>query len=189
MELFSSVKCRAYMKPVHDGVHIQVFDKNGYPISTGKLDGTQHISGMGYDENGKEIELVDLSSCEGETVHKTYFKRTEYEFTGFFVGWKILTCEADLGTDYYDDSWTSGGYIFKQNTYVPKVGVVYFANNAKRYVLPEDMEEIQKDRKSDSRRMKMIRGEEICPYCGMKLRNYEGLRECYCKFCGGEIER
>ena len=32
-------------------------------------------------------------------------------------------------------------------------------------------------------------GNELCPHCGHILRGYEGLRECYCKFCGGKIKR
>lgn len=31
--------------------------------------------------------------------------------------------------------------------------------------------------------------EEECPYCHNVLRDYEGLRICYCKFCGGKILR
>lgn len=34
-----------------------------------------------------------------------------------------------------------------------------------------------------------VPGEFICPHCGRGLRHYEGLRICYCKFCGGKIER
>jgi len=30
---------------------------------------------------------------------------------------------------------------------------------------------------------------ELCPHCGRRLIGYEGLRTCYCKFCGGEILR
>ena len=32
-------------------------------------------------------------------------------------------------------------------------------------------------------------GDGICPHCGRRLRGYEGLRECWCKFCGGKIRR
>lgn len=28
-----------------------------------------------------------------------------------------------------------------------------------------------------------------CPSCGMRLRNYEGVRKPYCKFCGQQLER
>ena len=30
---------------------------------------------------------------------------------------------------------------------------------------------------------------EVCPHCGRKLTDYQGLKECYCKFCGGAIWR
>lgn len=31
--------------------------------------------------------------------------------------------------------------------------------------------------------------DEHCPYCHRVLRNYTGIYDCYCKFCGGHIDR
>ena len=40
-----------------------------------------------------------------------------------------------------------------------------------------------------AKKMLHSQGEEFCPHCEKLLRYYEGLRVCYCKYCGGKIER
>lgn len=44
-------------------------------------------------------------------------------------------------------------------------------------------------RSKQCKHMKHDSFDELCPHCGMILRQYEGLKICYCKFCGGKIER
>lgn len=39
------------------------------------------------------------------------------------------------------------------------------------------------------KKMLYSRNESLCPHCRQILRYYEGLRICYCKFCGGKIRR
>lgn len=41
----------------------------------------------------------------------------------------------------------------------------------------------------EEKKMKYDSFDELCPYCGRILRGYEGLKECFCKFCGGKILR
>lgn len=37
--------------------------------------------------------------------------------------------------------------------------------------------------------MEIVDGYDYCPTCARLLRLYEGLTDCYCKFCGQHIKR
>lgn len=50
------------------------------------------------------------------------------------------------------------------------------------------MDELSR-RFSEKRMALTTDGEDKCPHCGRRLRGYEGLRQCWCKFCGGKIRR
>lgn len=149
-KIFRKVHCKAYMKQIKDGVHLSVFHADSYePVtgsSWGELD-IQVIAERTYYENGewREEELADLSGFEGDSVHKVYRERVEEEFDGFLVGYTRVTTTGEIGTDTTMWPYNLSGdleevfHLFK-NTHQEEVGVVYFKNNAKRYVLIEDIE-------------------------------------------------
>ena len=149
MQLFKKVHCKAYLKKIKDGVYIQFFNP----------DGTYYNDRFVYDYNIKAIayktkldenmmncdeELADLSEFDGSYVEKTYRERVECEFDGFVVGYTKINTKGKIGTD-----WDSGeyvrehGYCWREITERPKVAVVYFKNNIKRYVLLDDIEVIE----------------------------------------------
>ena len=40
------------------------------------------------------------------------------------------------------------------------------------------------------KQVKLYIGQDMqCPECNKRLRNYEGMKICYCKFCGQALER
>ena len=146
MQLFKKVHCKAYLKKIKDGVYIQFFNP----------DGTYYNDRFVYDYNIKAIayktkldenmmncdeELADLSEFDGSYVEKVYRERVECEFDGFVVGYTKINTKGKIGTD-----WDSGeyvrehGYCWREITERPKVAVVYFKNNCKRYVLLDDLE-------------------------------------------------
>lgn len=53
----------------------------------------------------------------------------------------------------------------------------------------DELKRIRLIQKCKPKKMKHDVSDDLCPHCGMILRGYEGLKTCYCKFCGGEIER
>lgn len=149
-KLFVRVKCRAYMRKANDGVHIACLKEDGSYDTTGrnrfgykdKMIAYGH--GPNWEKDFEEVELKDLSSFEGEAVKKRYRERIEEEFTGVVVGYTTVKCEGLLGTDWYDEPYSDEfGFIFKETTYAPKVAVVYFKNNCKRYVLLDDLEVLE----------------------------------------------
>ena len=83
MELFTKVHCKAYMKKISDGVHISIYEKYDWDASEDspfggihrKLSEQRTIDGnetvLAEDAMGNVLK--DLSSCEGESVHKKYW--------------------------------------------------------------------------------------------------------------------
>lgn len=145
MKLFTKVKCHAYLKRVYDGVFIGFEDKYGTPIET-KTVPHADIKAFAWRLNPETLmneKFADLSEWCGQSVEKKYRERIEEEFTGFLVGITRIKISGRIGTDWESDSYYGEefGHCFKVVDDYPKVGVVYFKNNAKRYVLLEDMEE------------------------------------------------
>lgn len=134
IKIFSRVKCHAYMKKANDGVSIQ--------ISDAEWDHPRTAKAVRYNDQTHELEeIADLSEYDGSSVEKTYMQRVEAEFSGVVVGYRKLKVRGRIGTDWYDGPYGNEyGYCFKETTEYPTVAVVYYKNNCKRYVLPEDME-------------------------------------------------
>lgn len=150
VKLFTKVHCKAYMKKICDNVYIQFYNADGtFCYDKTITDYKAKAIAYGFDEEKLgQIELADLSEFDGESVEKTYRKRTECEFDGFVVGYTRLDVKGRIGTDWESYDYGFGdiheyGHCFKNITDRPKVAVVYFKNNCKRYVLPEDMEEVE----------------------------------------------
>ena len=144
MKLFQKVKCRAYLKKETDGVHIVISYLNGQPYghnSVAHFDVEKvKAEACRFTEDLETEVIADLSNFEGETVEKIYRKRVEENFAGFIVGFTRVNVKGVIGTDWHEDGYYDHGYCFKNITEKPKVAVVYFKNNCKRYVLLDDIE-------------------------------------------------
>lgn len=147
VKLFTKVHCKAYMAKVHDTVRIQLFDEDG-TLCTTKTVNSYKCKAIAYKfdpEKCEEIEIKDLSEFDGDSVEKIYRERKECEFDGVVVGYTRINVKGLIGTDWQSYDYGFGdlheyGHCFKEITERVKVAVVYFKNNCKRYVLPEDME-------------------------------------------------
>lgn len=140
--LFTRVRCDAYLKRVKDGVHIVQYNSDG-TLNTDKITRGHSGKAIAYkmDDHYNDVEIADLSGYCGECVDKTYRQRVEDKFIGFVVGYTRINVKGIIGTQWADDPlFAKYGYCYKQITERPKVAVVYFKNNCKRYVLTEDME-------------------------------------------------
>lgn len=147
MPIFTKVHCTGYLRKAHDGICMVAYNKHGLPVrdlndAKKILAVKMNLDDSGY--NNQEI-LADLSECVGDSVHKVYRERVAEEYDGFLVGYTRINCEGEIGTDMdYSLTDTDGNveeyyHFFKRVTYKPKVGVVYYRNNSKRYVLAEDI--------------------------------------------------
>jgi hypothetical protein len=138
--IFSRVRCRAYLKAVKDGVHLIAYDEDGAFCYETHKPFARVIAYQRKPDEIEEKEIKDLSAFEGDGVVKTYRERTEADFSGVVVGYKRVAVKGIIGTDYFDNGFSEHAYCFKNITESPLAAVVYFKNNCKRYVLPEDME-------------------------------------------------
>lgn len=141
VKLFTKVHCKAYMANADDTVHIVMYKENGEPVTAkwANQNATAYAVKLNED-TGEDMVIKDLSEFDGDGVEKVYRERIECEFDGFLVGYRRLNVKGTIGTDWYEDDYHSYGYCFRNITDRPKVAVVYFKNNCKRFVLPEDME-------------------------------------------------
>lgn len=143
IKLFSMVKCNGYMEKANDGVSIWMYDESGQMCKV--CSAVSAIAMRRNKDNGLLEDFEDLSEFSGQTVEKTYYKREEEEFIGCLVGYKRIVATGMIGTDTYGicvgfGDEKSVNCCIKKPKWNPKVGVVYYKNNAKRYVLAEDME-------------------------------------------------
>lgn len=139
IKLFSMVKCHGYMEEAKDGITINLYDENGAPC--GAESAVTAVATRWGDGKREREEFADLSEFSGQTVEKTYYKRKEEEFIGCLVGYKRIVATGMIGTGTYENFGQKDvNCCIKKPKWNPKVGVVYYKNNAKRYVLEEDME-------------------------------------------------
>ena len=145
IKLFSMVKCKAYLARAKDTVHIIQYNEDG-TFCSDKYQTQMHGKAIAYKfdaDKGEEVEIADLSEYCGQSVDKLYRQRVEQEFIGCIVGYTRVNVKGIIGTDWNDNPYTDEfGFCFKEIKERPKVAIVYFKNNCKRYVLPEDMEVI-----------------------------------------------
>ena len=164
-KIFCKVKCNAYLKKESDGIHLVCMKHNWGELGGEPYDFKEYVSENSwninedisvkavqavYGDNGKyeSVLLKDLSDFEGSSVLKTYYQRKEEPFTGWLVGYTNIITSSNIGTSYseqhfYDEMYGSADREWKhltKDSHYTKVGVVYFKNNSKRYVLPEDIE-------------------------------------------------
>lgn len=156
MKIFIPVHCKAYLQKFYDGVHLDTWKKTalgdfGYieepakgsswsePITV-KAMKSEYING-----EWKTNEIADLSDFEGNSVPKQYRQRVEEEFDGFLVGFTQIVVSGEIGTDTSSFVCNMDGdledvFHLTKRTKKEKVAVVYFKNNAKRYVPIGDFE-------------------------------------------------
>lgn len=161
-KIFCKVKCNAYLKKESDGIHLECVKRTPYEFAgkSGYLEEPAQGNAWNMDEdirveavqdiytNGKyeTVPLKDLSDFEGSSVLKTYYHRKEEPFTGWLVGYTNIITSANIGTsssEYYADAYAREWKHLTKDPHYTKVGVVYFKNNSRRYVLPEDIEYVK----------------------------------------------
>ena len=152
-KIFLKVHCKAYLKRINDGVYLNCFlvdeigcwkrpaTGNSWRDTNVKVEAVRREYKDGI---WQENKIADLSGFEGETVDKTYRERIEEEFDGFLVGFTRITTTGKIGTDMTMLPYNMNGdleevYHLTKETKQERVGVVYFKNNSKRYVLEDDI--------------------------------------------------
>lgn len=145
MKIFRKVHCKAYLEKYSDGVRL-FCEQNNIQTHENRWNEQIIVKAMKFDPEKRETEeIADLSEFCGETVSKQYRRRIEAEFDGFLVGITHIVTSGKIGTDYNDDPYCGDYYHLTKKTKSEKVGVVYFKNNAKRYVLLSDIEEVENE--------------------------------------------
>lgn len=146
MKIFIKVKCHAYLRKAHDGIRITIYDKDGYVCSNKTVADPSYkalVETFDFDK-AEYVTLANLSEWDGSGYEKTYRERVEEEFTGVVVGITEVNVKGQIGTDWECDEYgREYGHCYKLITDRQKVAVVYFKNNAKRYVPLEDLEIIE----------------------------------------------
>ena len=179
IKLFQKVRCGAYLKKISDGVHIRLYNGDGTEFE-GKYPTKYDTRAYAYNTDGDRI--ADLSDFSGQSVEKIYRKRIEEDFEGFIVGYTRIEVKGIIGTDWNDNPHGGDfGFCFKEIREYPKVGVVYFKNNCKRYVLPEDMVEIT-GQWLEIETWEMEKAGSYCSECDMPLETED--KTAYCPHCG-----
>lgn len=157
MKIFIPVHCKAYLQKHSDGIYLETMKRRqvgsfGYidEPAKGNAWGEMIIVKAVKNENAngewKTKEIADLSDFEGNSVSKEYRRRVEEEFDGFLVGITYIVVSGEIGTDMTMRPCNMSGdlaevFHLTKHTHKEKVGVVYFKNNAKRYVRLGDMAE------------------------------------------------
>ncbi len=134
--MFQKVRCKAYMRKINDGRCIVL------------MPGDQTESGRPayfYTEKG-EMREVPLEDWGGGDFVKTYYERTEREFSGIVIGMKMATIKAELFCDTdYGYNGSERDYVGKNITEQAKVVVVAYGCNKTRLVTMDDFEIIGND--------------------------------------------
>ena len=135
--MFQKVRCRAYMKKVNDGRCITVIP--GDQTESGEP--AYFYTDNNLRSDSKSRREVPPEDWGGGNFVKTYYERTEKEFSGIVIGMKMATIKAELFCDTnfgYDGS--ERDYIGKNVTEQMKVVVVAYGCNRTRLVAMDDFE-------------------------------------------------
>lgn len=130
VKLFDRCKCKGFYKKAHDGIYIQLDEKN-------------LTADLMNSNNKYELVEEDIDCAE-----KRYYEHKDGNFRGVIVGFVglvvtgwldvIYDCGVDVGFGTMPDKY----YISKRPKEVIKCAVVYYANNMKHYVPIDDIVEI-----------------------------------------------
>lgn len=130
--LFKKVKCKGYLKKINDGRFIASFENEG---------GTYDCTYM--DTNNSDLN-IECNYCGDLDFLKTYYEPRDKVFSGIIVGFKNIVATGYLTVDTeYDFQGREHTKFGKQPKDVFHCAVVYYANNRKRYVPVEKIEEVQ----------------------------------------------
>ena len=126
---FRKVRCSSYLKKISDGRHL-----------IPRVDGKGTIVSVDYFGEGDDVP--DECECTGSYEFlKTYYKREEANFEGMLVGTKTIITDGWLYADIaYDPFGSDYIYVGKAPNTKLVCGIVYYANNRKRYVPLSDIE-------------------------------------------------
>ena len=143
MKIFRKVHCKAYLQKCSDGVCLMC-EKDNQPVGGNSWSEPITVKAYKYNyEKSISEEIADLSEFDGGCVNKQYRQRKESEFDGFLVGVTNVVTSGKLGTDSDWNPYHGDIFHLTKEKYTEKVGVVYFKNNARRYVLLDDIEELE----------------------------------------------
>lgn len=148
LKLGDKVHCKSYLQRFSDGVYLDPRKYDGSPMQGSSWRDMCECKAFRIEYVDNEwvtTEIADLSGFEGETVEKQYRRKVEADFDGVFVGYTHIVVSGRIGTDMTMFPYNMSGdleevYHLTKDTDKQKVGVVFFKNNAKRYVPIEDME-------------------------------------------------
>lgn len=129
-ELFQKVKCNGYLKKVSDGRFIETCKSEGETLDCTYVD-----------TNNPDLD-IECEYCGDLDFQKTYFKHKPKRFTGVVVGFKDIVIDGYLTVEtvynWNDCEYTKLG---KQPKTTETCAIVYYANNRKRYVPINNIEQ------------------------------------------------
>lgn len=141
--MFRVVRCKAYMKKIHDGRFIGKLSANetGNNRPAYFYVDTKRKDELGNDVWQKEVEEY----CGNLEFVKTYYQHTSAQFMGVVVGFKMVTVSAYLYVDtaFDHNGYDIGEYIGKQIKDEIKCASVYYGCNRSRLVPLNDLEIIK----------------------------------------------
>lgn len=125
--LFREVICRAYLRELHDGIHI-------VPVEDDKLGDNHH-----YYLYQDECRIRELSG-PGDGGDKRYYEREKKRFKGVVVGIKEVTLEAKLIlAETISRNGCTKKFVKKIPTVTEVCAVVYYGSLLRRYVSISDI--------------------------------------------------
>ncbi len=145
--MFETVRCSHYLKKIKDGRHI-------FRIEKGMRQNSRTEWEYAWCEDGeykeKEVPPEDFG---GSDFIKTYYERTEKDFTGIVVGFDLVTTKAELYMDCSDDECGYYEWVAKNPKEQIKCARVYYGCNRSRMVPLDDIT-ILKEKPRKARRTK-----------------------------------
>lgn len=126
--MFETVRCSHYLKKIKDGKWIALIKKQ---CSQSGRDEWVYMWREGKEDKEREIPPEDFG---GSDFIKTYYERTEKDFTGIVVGFDLVTTKAELYMDCSDDERGYREWVAKSPKEQIKCARVYYGCNRSRMV-------------------------------------------------------
>lgn len=136
MKLGDKVHCTAYAERTKRGIN--VVDTSPFFIRLNGVDSSlSHKAVSYYDENKKDIVSIPFGEFTDATIDK--FKIVEKEFDGIYVGTTRLATKLSAT---YETPPYGNDYIRFESECVKSFAVIYYANNRKRLVPIDCVQEV-----------------------------------------------
>ena len=135
--MFQKVRCRAYLRKASDGRCITVISAKD------SEDGKAHYYYTDNREKKEEDAMREVPDEDwgGSDFIKTYYRRTEKEFSGIIIGMKMVVTKAELYCDvFYGPNGSEYDYVNKYPKEKIKAVVVAYGCNRTRLVAMDDFE-------------------------------------------------